>query len=212
LAAAPIVGGTVMLYETEDWWEWRSLHTSALQHFVFSVCLFGNGRLVAVGSSNGSVSVLEAATGALLTTFRAYDEPEYGDITLGAIAGSPDGDMVFIGVGSVTFNGQNYQISEANAWAAAIEPVRILRMRDGARLGSLTAAARPIRHAVWDPKGRYVAFVDNARGLFLWQTTVPGSGFKRVELSGPTLALAVTADGGRLAVTTDHGVSVFAIN
>jgi hypothetical protein len=43
----------------------------------------------------------------------------------------------------------------------------MFRVKDGAELASLKAQD-PIRQAAWDPQGRFVAFVDNAKGLYLW--------------------------------------------
>jgi WD40 repeat protein len=208
-AAVPTVGGKVITYETKDW---RVLQTTKIDGGVFSLCTFADGRLVAVGSFLGPVSVLDAMSGAMVTAIHAYDASEFGYLSIGAIAGSPSGDLLFAGVGSVDLSGAHYQEAAAKAWQKSIEPARVFRVQEGTQVASLTAATAPIRHAVWDPKGRYVAFVDNARGLFVWQPMLPAGGYKRIELSSPTLSLAVTPDGGRLAVTTDHGISVFALN
>ena len=66
------------------------------------------------------------------------------------------------------------------------------------------------RSAKWDPKGRYVAFVDNDRGLFFW---VPWKGlsYKKINLPTRTLALSISPDGDRIAVTTDSGARVYSV-
>ena len=73
------------------------------------------------------------------------------------------------------------------------------------------ATVAAARQAASDPKGRYVAFVDNADRLFLWAPW-KGSAYTRVDLPRSTLALAVSPDGGRIAVTTDRGVRVYSVN
>ena len=87
----------------------------------------------------------------------------------------------------------------------------MFRVKDGAQIASFSAARGPIRQAMWDPKGRFVAFVDGDRGLFLWAPWADTS-YKKVDLPSKTLSLAVAPDGRRMAVTTDHGVRVYSIH
>jgi hypothetical protein len=53
--------------------------------------------------------------------------------------------------------------------------------------------------------------VDNARSLFLW-TPWKGNVFKKVDLGSPTLSIAISPDGDRIAVTTDRGIRIYSIN
>jgi hypothetical protein len=89
--------------------------------------------------------------------------------------------------------------------------VQLLQVKDGAVVARFKDAKAPIRHAAWDPKGRFVAFVDNDRDLFLWApwTGVP---YTRVELPTGSMALAVSPSGDKVAVTTDFGVRLYVIS
>jgi hypothetical protein len=87
----------------------------------------------------------------------------------------------------------------------------MFRVKDGSLFASFTEAIGPIRQAMWDPKGRYVAFIDNKNGLFLWAPW-KDTGYKTIEVPNLSLSLAVSPDGDRIAVTTYHGVRVYSIN
>jgi WD40 repeat protein len=219
LAAATRTGGSwknfrknVTVYETGSW---QALHTAALLQGAPSLCIFANGRLIGVGSvGGGRASILDIKTGVVVEDFQAYEESKYGSSLLGAIAGSPAGDLIMVGVSSTVLNGGQYWgTPEQREWAEvrdSTDAVRLFRVKDGTRMSTFSAAKGPIRQAMWDPKGRFVAFVDNQRGLFLWAPWV-GPDYKKIDLPTETLSLAISPDGDRIAVTTDHGVRVYSI-
>ena len=202
----------LIIYETGSW---QVIHTAALLHGAPSLCVFANGRFIGTGSvSGGRVSIVETRTGEIVKDFQAYEESKYGSSLLGAIAGSPAGDLLMVGVTStVLYGGEYLGTPEQRAWAEArdsTEAVRLFRVKDGAQVSTFSAAKGPIRQAMWDPKGRFVAFVDNHAGLFLWAPWA-GSDYKKVDLPTKTLSLAISPDGNRIAVTTDRGVSVYSV-
>ena len=164
--------------------------------------------------NSGRLVILDSLSGATITEIRAYEDSKYGVVSLGVIAGSPTGDLILTGVSSGALNGgEYYNTREQRAWDNAMsstEAVRVFRVKDGARVASFPAARGPIRQAKWDPKGRYVAFVDNDRGLFFW---VPWKGlsYKKINLPTRTLALSISPDGDRIAVTTDSGARVYSV-
>jgi WD40 repeat protein len=202
----------VILYDTRSW---RVLHTSKFPDGISSLCVFAAGRLLGLGSMRAAhIAVLDTSSGATITDIQAYEESKYGTASLGAIAGSPTGDLIMVGIGSALLQGQYIGTPEQRAWDETInttDAVRILRVQDGVRIASFPAAKAPIRQAMWDPKGRYVAFVDNQRGLFLWAPWA-GSGYQKIDLPTKTLSLAIAPDGERIAVTTDSGVRVYSLN
>jgi WD40 repeat protein len=203
----------VTVYETASW---QVVHTTALLQGAPSLCVFANGRLIGAGSvAGGHVSILDTKTGVIVEDFPAYEESKYGSSLLGAIAGSPAGDLIMVGATSTVLNGGEYWgTPEQRAWAEArdsTEAVRLFRVKDGSRIATFSAAKGPIRQAMWDPKGRFVAFVDNQRGLFLWAPWV-GPDYKKIDLPSKTLSLAISPNGDRIAVTTDHGVRVYSIH
>jgi len=124
------------------------------------------------------------------------------------VAGSPAGDLIMTGVGLVNVTG--HYAKEQQAWVDSIEPVRVFRIQDGVRIASFSGARAPIRQAKWDPKGRYVAFVDSGDGLFLW---VPSTrSVEKVPVPGASLSLDIAPDGDRIAVTTNKGISVYSVD
>jgi WD40 repeat protein len=212
-ASSPHFQKNVSIYETGSW---RVLHTAALSQGASSLCVFADGQLIGAGSvAGGRVSIIDAKTGVIVEDFQAYKESKYGSSALGAIAGSPAGDLIMVGVSSTVLNGGEYLgTPEQRAWGEAkdsTEAVQLFRVKDGTRVSTFSAAKGPIRQAMWDPKGRFVAFVDNQRGLFLWAPWI-SSDYKKIHLPTRTLALAISPNGDRIAATTDHGVSVYSIN
>jgi WD40 repeat protein len=202
----------VTIYESGSW---QVLHTAALLKGVPSLCVFADGRLIGAGSvAAGRVSILDTKTGIIVEDFQAYEESKYGSSLLGAIAGSPAGDLIMVGIGSTVLHGGEYSgTPEQRAWSEArdsTDAVRLFRVKDGTRISTFSAAKGPIRQAMWDPKGRFVAFMDNQRGLFLWAPWA-GPDYKKIDLPTKTLSLAISPNGDRIAVTTDHGVRVYSI-
>jgi WD40 repeat protein len=203
----------VTVYDTGSW---RVRQTVAVPPGISSLCVFARGRLIGVGSIiQERIAIIDAESGAVVNEVQAYAESKYGSASLGAIAGSPEGDLIMVGVGLVILNGGDYYgTTEQRAWGESIgstEAVQVFRVSDGARIASFPAAKAPIRQAMWDPKGRFVAFVDNASHLFLWAPWF-GDGYKKIDLPSSTSSLAVSPDGLRIAVTTDRGVRVFSVN
>jgi WD40 repeat protein len=220
LVAATRAGGSWKHFQKNvtvyDAGSWQVLNTAALLQGVPSLCVFGDGKLIGAGSVvGGRVSILDIKTGVIVRDFQAYEESKYGSSLLGAIAGSPAGDLIMVGVSSTILNGGEYLgTPEQRAWGEAresTEAVRLFRVKDGARVSTFSVAKGPIRQAMWDPKGRFVAFADNQRGLFLWAPW-GGPGYKKIVLPTKTLSLAISPNGDRIAATTNHGVRVYSIN
>jgi WD40 repeat protein len=206
----------VVVYDTRSW---RPVQTMKVLPGVSSLCVFGSGRLIGLGTNiGGRITVMELASGLRVKEIQAYEESPYGNVGLGAVAGSPAGDLVMTGAGLVTVTAhliskeQNLwgESKEQKAWVASIEPARVFRIQDGARIASISGARAPIRQAKWDPKGRYVAFVDSADGLFLWAPSTRS--VERVHVPGASLSLDIAPDGDRIAVTTNKGVSVYSVH
>ena len=195
----------VIVYDTRSW---RVVQTMKVLPGVGSLCVFGGGRLIGLGTiAGGRISVRDLVSGITVKEIQAYEESPYGDLELRTVAGSPAGDLVMTGVGLVFLKGTR---KEYEAWAASIESARVFRIQDGARIASFSGARTPVRQAKWDPKGRYVAFVDSGDGLFLWEPSI-GS-VKKVHVPGASLSLDIAPDGDRIAVTTNKGVSVYSVN
>jgi WD40 repeat protein len=202
----------LIVYDTHSW---QVLQTTKVLPGISSLCVFANGRLLGVGSIlGGRISVIDMSTGAAVSELQAYEESKYGSVSLGAIAGSPAGDLIMAGVSSGLLHGDFRGTPEQRAWDEAMsstDAVRIFRTKDGMRLATFSAAKGPIRQAMWDPKGHFVAFVDNQRGLFLWAPWI-GPDYKKIDLPSKTLSLAISPHGDHIAVTTDRGVRVYSLH
>jgi WD40 repeat protein len=202
----------LIVYDTQSW---VARHTDQISSGVSSLCIFADGRLLGLGlSSTGRIEILDAVSGTISNEFPAYGVSKYGTFALTAVAGSPAGDLIMTGVGLVVTGGEFRSSAEQLSWAKSMsstDAVRMFRVKDGKLIASFTGATAPIRQAMWDPRGRYVAFVDSAHNLFLWAPW-KGDMFKKVDLRSPTLSVAVSPDGDQIAVSTDQGVRIFSIN
>lgn len=207
-AGAPFIGGAVVIYETRDW---KQRHVIKFNFAVSSLCFFADGRHLAVSSLEGDVAIVDVLSGAVISNFHLYDT-KYGEIAVEALAISEDGQLILTGVGLVTLNGAYAGTSETRNWADAIDrhPVRVWRTKDGSAVASFAEARNPIRQAIADPRGRYFAFVDATAKLFFWQP-IPTSNRIEIELPAPTLSLAATMDGKRLAVANGAGIRIYEI-
>lgn len=199
----------LIVYDTSTW---QVLQSTKIDTGVGALCVFAHGRLVAAGSiSSAIVSVIDARTGTRVNQFSAYPQSEYGSFPLGALAGSPDAALIMVGIGPVMLSGAARSSPRQSEWADSIEPVRMLRIKDGSQLAAFRDATAPIRQAAWDPQGRYVAFVDDAKHLFFWAPWAAPE-YTKVDLPSPGFALAIAPDGSRLAVSLDRTVRVYSMH
>ena len=206
--ATPSLRANVIVYDTQTW---ATITSAKVLPGVSSLCVFANGRRIAVGKGiSGAIAVLDPKTGANVSEVQAYENSPFGTISVDAIAGSPDGDLIFAGLGLIGSNG-NVAAKQQSDWEQSLNSARMLRVQDGRVFASLDSPQAPIRQAKWDPKGRFVAFVDNAKGLFLWSPWTKDGAPKRVDLPSRSLALDFSLDGKLLAVATDRGVRIFSI-
>jgi WD40 repeat protein len=212
-AAGKDEGANLVTYDSQ---RWSQIYASKVVSSS-SVCIFGAGSKIAVGATlGGMVTVLQATTGRPLTTFQAYTPSQYGSYSIGALAGSPAGDLILTGIGSGILYGRFLQGPPHEAqqtWEQSMEaaPVRMFRIKDGRQIGILSGAGAPIRQAQWDPLGRFVAVVDNDAQLFLW---APWQADWQLQTALPAraLSLSIAPDGSEIAVATDAGVQLYSIH
>jgi len=196
----------LIVYETA---RWSPLFTKNVPQGISSLCIFGVGEKIAVGTLvSGSLLVMDARSGAITNDIEVFKESPFGTSSL-SIACSPDGTSVFAGVRAAVLNGA--PSSQQRTWLDSLPVAQVFNVKSATQVAQLSGAQAPIRQAQWDPKNRFVAFVDNAAGLFLWSPWPDGES-KRINLPSASLSLAISPDGQRIAVTTDHGVRVYSIN
>jgi WD40 repeat protein len=207
--------GSSVIYSTEDGKDW---HESAVTKAIpngkiwfrnISLCFFPDGKLLAIGQSEGHFAVADSTTGEIIKEFHAYDAPGIDDNVAG-IAVSPKGDLLLTGLSGVAISPP---LATPAAWAwnrSDHAVVSIWRISDGKEIAHLPNKNKATRQAVWDPLNRFVAFVDND-SLVVWQPEIPGENFIRIKYPSLASSLAITSDGKSLAVAAGNNVTVYNI-
>jgi WD40 repeat protein len=208
-AAAPTVGGNVAIYKTKNWARTGAFKSN---YAVASLALFPDGQRLAVGGlTQGHFLVVDTASARIIADFAAY-VTKFANISVGTVAVSPDAEFVVTGIGLTTIPGEYYRAPEARTWDQLVPPaVSVWRVSDGSHVAGFGAVQHPVRQIAWDPKNRFVAFVDSASTLFIWQPSAAKENVQQILLSGDTMSVAVDPRGDRLAVTYGGGVRVYRI-
>lgn len=170
-------GNKVTTYNSETF-AIRNIWTS--DDGIFSLAVFGTNPVTAVGLGNGVVKILSPISGQEIKTISVYGASKFGRANIGARAGSPSGEYLFSGIGQVVLAGQFINDKNQTLWLDGLTPAGIFRIADGARLFDLSDARGPVRKAAWDPKGRFVAFTDNAGSLILWNPTGTNASYVKI--------------------------------
>ncbi len=207
LATVASNGLTLNFYRGRDR---KPLHDIRVGSGVYCLNIFGNDRFVAVGLEKGGVNIYDIDSGSVIKEIQAYDLSQFGVLPVEAVAGNPQGDVIFSGSGAVIINGNPIDVGAVHAWEHSVEPAHLVRVSDGSTIASLNDVTPPIRKAEWDPLGRYVAFVDAAGFLILWDFEQPLK-YLKVKLSSGSMSLAISPDGSRIAVAKNDGIGIFSI-
>ncbi len=202
-----------LVFGTDDGKKWHEISheispdPEALHSGAESLCFFSDGKLLAVGGGEGHFYVADSTTGKVLKEFRAYDAPGIDDNIV--IAVSPKGDFILTGLDPVA---KDYRATRQSLlWEESDHPmVYIWRASDGKEIAGFRDPGKLIRNALWDPKDRFVAFVDTD-SLVVWQPMIAGENYIRVKLGTLSSTLAITHDGKALAVSSGNYATVYDI-
>ena len=210
--AASTNSAFVITYDTTDWHQLQKLklHGQALNSLAFSP----DGKQLAIGTLEGKVVIIDPISGGQIKDIQVY-ETKYGAEYIQSISISPDGKYLLVADGGGALFGtaafKNGSIKpEALTWQDSIIPILVLRASDGKQVASFKKTSTLIRQAVWDPKGRFVALIDQKSRLFLWELAT--NVYKEIDLPPYAYSVAITQDGKLLAATNGHGASVFTID
>lgn len=199
----------VAMYNTTNW---QIFHGYYVDEGPTALSAFYNGSHIAVGSGSGVVTLLDASNVGDTRQFRAYEKSNFGEISIGAIAGSPDGSLVFVGANGGALTGPEAGTEQAANWSNSAVIAQVLRSSDGRRVGAFSPAVRSIWQAAWDPKGRFVAFVDDAGNLFLWRPMTSMLSYAKIKLPDKGFALAISPQGDRLAATAGTSILILRVS
>jgi WD40 repeat protein len=210
IAIATGVGQPFIVFGAADGKDWHELSvaTGNPKLGATSLCFFPDSKLLAVGKDIGHFAVVDSTSGETIKELHAYDAPVEGyHTTIDAIAVSPKGDLILTGLGGGSISGAALR---SPGLSSDFSGASIWRVSDGKQIASFADKDRLIRQAVWDPKNRFVAFVDN-NNLFVWQPEAPDENFIRISYPYYTMSLSISPDGKSLAVGGGHNVIVYNI-
>jgi WD40 repeat protein len=208
LVGGAYLGNNVIITDADSW---RSITSLRVADGAYSLSIFHSGQFALIGGGNGHAVSIKISTGQIEKSFSVYEESKYGSVNVSAIAGSPDGAHFLAGAGLILMKGEYSHSLEQSDWANSIPSVKIINANDGGTITSSFIPHAPIRQAVWDPRGRYVALVDSAGKLFIWNTLNITEDPIQIQLDRPSMSIAVNADGSQLAVANGSKVSIFSL-
>jgi hypothetical protein len=172
-----------------------------------------------LGSYDGVLRRADVATGGVRELARPYTTsfPAGGGAN-GSIEGlvpAPDGKSVAIfmsGGGIYPAPGSNTIDQEAaRQWREELgTTVEIRSLDDGRLLERMPGPDAGAVDAAWDPRDRFIA-IAGRDALFLWARRDDAQAIMTFDDPGTLHSLAITPDGGRLALTTRGGVRIFRI-
>ena len=169
---------------------WQIVSTYKLSGGAASHAFFDGGDKLVVGGSEASdsdVYIIDLKSGDPPRQLKVF--PGSGQVA--AVAGSPDGKLIFAGTATI--------------------PAKVLRASDGATVASFPIDSQNgVLEAEWDPLGRYVAFLENDHQLVIWRPTA--SGMSYAKIAAPyAISFAISPDGGRIAVGVASGIVVYSV-
>jgi hypothetical protein len=198
-----IPGHPILLYDTKTWQKILTIESPATQHGVGQQLAFSaDGSRLAFLSSD-KFFVVDARTGQPIT-ITAFP------VRVGSFALSPDNTMVAVA-------------EVANDPVFVLKGVRIFRLADGTQVASHAPPYRgpncseniedcglssPI---LWAPSGRFLIFPDGHKMIRIWNPFGAEGKDATIRTRYCQCGIALSLDGGRLAISNGDFVSVFRV-
>jgi WD40 repeat protein len=175
--------------------------------------------LAVLQGSEGQFQLFEARSGTFVRSIKTFPEtvPPGNAIGFDALAFSPDGTLI----AAASHGGGSWWVYPDGKPAPPgsgvltqyfpAEPLRVLKLADGARVASLGSFPGGVDNTqlVWSPNGQYLAFIDGIGDIRFWDPFHPGASVIVASMGNHSRTLLFSKDGSQLVANFEGGVKVF---
>ena len=197
------------LYSTRDWSKLADLADAPKNAAEDPIALaFSNdGSFLGVGRPDSNVLIYDVSSRQVLRRIDAFPDI-YGGTS--SIAFSPDGSMIAVGTNGVA---RHKPPSGRTQTVSPEHPVRVFNARGG---GPVAVCPEPLYTTdglAWSTDSRFVLYITRYRKLHIWDPFAPEPSERTIDLGrAGSDSLALSPDGGTLAVGVGHNVRIFRIS
>ena len=213
----------VQIYGTVDWQLVASIDLGddnspiEPQALTFSP---DNKTLAVLHGPHGRVKLFDVASWKLLRSFDAFPEdvPKGNVVGADALAFSTDGTMIAVAThgGGSWWKYSNGAVAPQGSGTLTpyfpTEPLRVYRVIDGQRVGSLGSFPGGVgRTALAWSKGGYLGFIDGVGDIRFWDPFHPGGSIPVANMGHHSTSLLFSNDGSQLVANFEDGLKLFDI-
>jgi WD40 repeat protein len=170
---------------------------SVISSDILNVSGISRKHVAIIGSANDTVGTLDLTSGET-HNYRVFGPLPDANAYIGAVAGSPDGKLLFAGMNGI----------EGYLKTSQIPSAKVLSASNGGTIASFPENIEPITQAVWDPRGRYVAFTTGLPEIILWTPQKRVDAYLVIPIPSYANGIAVNSTGNKIAIATDFGIKI----
>jgi WD40 repeat protein len=200
------------LYDTAHWGLIGLLRVDEVmpQMLAFSP----DGSVLAIAGQGSSIVLFDPATRRRLRVIEAFgDTTSKAAPSVAALAFSPDGKMIAAGADDYPHRAPLRDPADPETATAAMGPIRIWRVADGALVRAYTGAFGDIRGLSWSPRvpGLLVSASSDST-LRFWDVSDPkDAATLGIPLRSPPTQATFSPDGARIAVSDPSAVLIIPV-